>query len=207
MTRAALGLVLVSGILIAGCAPKAQAPANPAPATNTPPPAAAPTQLSDQSIKLEDYLPTTATYKMPDGTLLHWKVTRDGDQIRVEETSGTNPVAYHYILQIKDGALVQTKYGNSNIEFDRQRTWFTMPLKPFTSQYSTEDSGVKEDATEEWTNSEEFGRMLHVHLTRTFTTGSAFTIDEYYKAGVGLYSQTVTDKNGKVVYGLNLVQN
>ncbi len=105
----------------------------------------------------------------------------------------------------RNGSLLQTRFGNSNgIEFDRRRTWFVLPPGSFTNQYSTEDSGVTEEATEEWANSEEFGRMLHVHMTRTVGE-SQLTIDEFYKPGVGLFGRTVKDKSGKVLDKLDLV--
>ena len=210
LTRMGLGIVLVSGIALAGCS---TAPANP-PAAGTKPSTGAtapttptPSQTSDAQAKLEDFLPTSVAYKELTGSTLKWQVTRTSDQVKVTETRGDAKLGVVYTLQVKDGALIQTKIGNTDsVQMDRQRTWLALPAKSFTSEYQTEDARVKEEASEEWTNSEEFGKLLHVHIVRTFTQGGTFTVDEYYKAGVGLFSRQVKDKDGTVVDKLDLAK-
>lgn len=134
-----LGLLVASGIAITGCTSAAKA-SGPNPAPSQPPAQTAPAPApKTQFPSLQDLAPTDSTYKSLNGTLIHWKVTRNGDQVRVEE----------------------------------------------------------------WTQSEEFGPMLHVHLVRSFGPNQ-FIIDEFYKAGVGLFSRTVKDKSGKVVDQLKL---
>lgn len=188
-------------------AAKPASPATPAttaqpPETTKPAEAAKPTTPSPAA--LASFLPETATYLSLDGAQLTWKVSQEGDLIRVDESStGASGVRTYWLAQ-SGSQLVQVKTGSGSTSVEQRRTWLDASLKPFQNAYDNADHHVTESATEEWVTDPTLGQLLHVRFARV--DGLAKSVeDDYYQAGTGLIRRLVTDAGGKVLQRLELV--
>ncbi|MBE3589351.1 MAG: hypothetical protein IMW98_00815 [Firmicutes bacterium] len=147
---------------------------------------------------LEAFLPTSASYHGPLDFTSSWQVSRGDDgTLSLKETVGDFDTTYK--LVVENGCLKQTSiFTTKGVEEPRAAIWFCLPPRSFTNEYQTQDSTVKETATETWVDDPKYGRVLEVRVEGQ-NGGQSYTRIDDWASGLGLVRRMVQDPNGKVL--------
>ncbi|MBX5477327.1 MAG: hypothetical protein IRZ18_09435 [Clostridia bacterium] len=158
----------------------------------------APSTSESDAGALEALLPASASYHGPYDFTSTWLVSRGDDNVlKVKETVGDFDTTY--TLVVEDGCLKQTSiYTMKGVEEPREAIWLCVPARSFANEYRTEDSTVKETATETWLDDPKYGRVLEVRVEGQNGDHKYVRVDDW-ASGLGLVHRVVKDDQGKIL--------